>query len=110
MPRALRRAAADRNSAGLQIRGTGLTTQQDTTLSSILSVVEDNLSDIEGGFDHAELMRALVAGGLNRLTYVDNGDGTYTATFRDISNSKVRITMTGPLTGGRLTSDLNDLS
>lgn len=83
----------------------GLSDAQDAKLTTI----NDELEVIEGTASHRMMMRMLVAATCNKLSMVDNGDGTYTMTFRDMADTKDRITATGPLIGGR-TSVTQDMS
>lgn len=83
------------NSAGLiQITsGSGLDAAQDTKLSRI----HELLDVIEGTLDHAEVMRILLAGMANKLSGADTGNPK----FRDLADTKDRITATTDEHGNR---------
>lgn len=96
------------NSQGLQLvsTGSGLSAQQDSTLTTAASNVTsilDELDGIEGTASHKMLMRAMFASICAKMDMTDNGDGTYTMHMRNMADTKDRITVTGPLTGGRTT-------
>jgi len=99
---------AVQNSAGLiQIStGSGLSAAQDTTLTNAgvnVAAILDELDAIEGTASHKMLMRAMFASICAKMDMTDNGDGTYTMHMRNMADTKDRITVTGPLTGGRTT-------
>jgi len=59
------------------------------TVASVASAVWDAVAD--GAFTYAELVRILAAVSAGKTTIADNGDGTATVTFRDISDTRDRI-------------------
>lgn len=83
------------NSAGLQIvsTGSGLDASQDTKLTRIHAL----LDVIENGNDHAELMRLMAAALLGKAT----GAATTEMKFRDLADTKDRITATVDENGNR---------
>ncbi len=58
---------------------------------------------MEGGMSAMECFRMMMSETACKMTYTDNGNGTYTARFRDIADSKDRMVVTGPITGGKTT-------
>lgn len=86
------------NSAGLIEVGTsGLTAAE----SAKLNTIHGELSEIEASLSHKQVIRLIAAAVQGKLTYVNNGDGTYTAMFRDIADTKDRLTIAGDTDGGR---------
>lgn len=83
------------NSAGLQIvsTGSGLDTGQDAKLTNIDSL----LSNIEGGMNHDQVMRLLLAAMANKLS----GAGTTEVSIRDLGDTKDRIVATVDAVGNR---------
>lgn len=69
--------------------------------SAKLDAVHGELSEIEASLSHKQVMRLIAAAAQGKLSYVDNGDGTYTATFRDIADARDRLVITGDASGGR---------
>lgn len=88
------------NSAGLQLvaTGSGLDAGQDAKLTTVHSL----LSAIEGDFDHAEAMRILLAALAGKASVSGN-----TVNFRDLADTKNRITATTDGTGGRTSVTLD---
>ena len=83
------------NSAGLQLvsSGSGLSVAQDTSLTNI----ENFLTSIEGGLDHDEIMRILLAATAGKLSGAD----TTTINIRDNADTKNRISATVDASGNR---------
>lgn len=87
------------NSAGLQTvaSGSGLDPGQDATLTFI----RNQLEAIEGGLDHNELMRVILAAAANKLLGADLDEDSNNITIRDLADSKNRITATTDKNGNR---------
>jgi len=75
--------------------GSGLDANQDTKLTR----VHDLLDNIEGTYDHQEVMRILLAAMAGKLSGADTGN----IKVRDVADLKDRITMTTSEDGNRLT-------
>lgn len=76
------------NSAGKQNIGSGLSGGQDASLSFI----EAQLTDIENGWDHDQMMRLVLAALASKMSGPDPGLAG-TVAIRDILDGKVRISM-----------------
>ena len=89
------------NSAGLISvpSGSGLDAAQDAKLTNINA----QLSGIEGGLDHNEMMRVFMAALANKLA----GAGSTQITIRDLADSKNRITATVDSDGNRTSVTLD---
>lgn len=87
------------NSAGLitYAVGSGLDAGQD----AMLTAINAQLTNIEGANGHKALMRAIFSSVCAQMAMTDNGDGTYTMHFRNMGDTKDRMVVDGPLTGGR---------
>ena len=94
------------NSAGLQIvtTGSGLDAGQDAKLTNI----NNQLTDIEGTYDHVHMMRAFMAVLCNKLSGAHSGQSG-TAVVRDVADSKNRISLDFDANGTRTTITIHDL-
>jgi len=93
------------NSGGLIVAGTGLDAGQDAKLTAI----NDELISIEGGYNHADLMRATISMLTGVLTGAETG-ASGTVETKDIENAKTRITIAFDSHGNRTSRTFNDLT